>query len=262
MQLELMPFLEAAADAARAAGGVALGGWDRSVRVSAKGFRDLVTDYDVRCQQVIKSMIAARFPEHGFLAEEADTMGDREAEYRWIIDPIDGTTNYARHYPTFSISIALARESELLVGVVFDPLRNDVFAALRGQGARRNGQPIQVSERDSLGTAILGTEWAREDAARRLALRLLAGIGAEVQTIRTTGSAALSLCYLAAGWTDVYFNMSLQAWDIAAGTLIIEEAGGRVTDLDGRPRILAPGPILASNGFLHTVALEALKVEV
>lgn len=252
-------FLDAAVEAARAAGGVAMASWDRPARVQSKGFRDLVTEADFRCQEVIKSLLARRFPDHGFLAEEADAIGDQPGEYQWVIDPIDGTTNYSRRFPIFTVSVALRHHDEVIVGVVFDPIRNDLFAARRGLGARLNGRPIRVSARERLGEAILSLEWAHDPEPRTRTLHLLSIIGAEVQSIRSTGSAALSLCYLAAGFSDVYFNLWLYPWDVAAAGLIIEEAGGTLTTLDGRPWALATQSYLATNGRLHQVALAMLK---
>jgi myo-inositol-1(or 4)-monophosphatase len=219
----------------------------------------LVTEADFKCQEVIKSLLSQRFPDHGFLAEEADAVGDRPGEYRWVIDPIDGTTNYSRRFPIFTVSVALCRGDEVIVGAVFDPIRGDLFTARRGRGAQLNGRPIHVSDREQLGEAILGLEWAHDPEPRARTLHLLSIIGAEVQSIRSVGSAALSLCYLAAGFSDVYFNLYLYPWDVAAAALIIEEAGGRLTMLDGQPWELTSGSYLATNGRLHDIALEMLN---
>lgn len=251
-------FLDAAVEAARAAGGVALASWDRPAQVQPKGFRDFVTEADFRCQEIIKHLLAQRFPGHGFLAEEADASGDQPGEYRWVIDPIDGTTNYSRRFPIFTVSVALWHQDQAVVGVVFDPLRDHLFSARRGLGAQLNGRPIRVSTRERLVDAILGLEWAHDPEPRARTLQLLSIIGAEVQSIRSTGSAALSLCYVAAGYSDVYFNLRLHPWDVAAAGLIVEEAGGTMTTLDGQPWTLATDAYLASNGRLHHVALEML----
>ena len=243
-----------AEEAARAAGRVAVAARGR-VTVSSKGLRDVVTEADYAAQAAVKGIIGAAFPDHAFLAEEKDATPGGASDLTWVIDPIDGTTNYSHGVPLFCTSIALTRGGESLVGVVYDPLRDEMYAAVKGQGATLNGVSIQVSERDRLIDAIAGIEWASPQALRVDSLRRLAPLGERVMTMRSPGAAALSLAYVALGCFDLYFNVHLQPWDTAAAALMIREAGGRVTGLRGEPWRLDSGGILASNGRLHDAAL-------
>ncbi len=243
-------WLRVADEAARAAGDVAVAARGK-VTVSSKGLRDVVTEADYAAQAAIKAIIGAAFPDHAFLAEEKDATPGGPSDLTWVIDPIDGTTNYSHGIPLFCTSIALTRGGESLVGVVHDPLRAEMYAAVKGQGATLNGVPMRVSGRDRLIDAIAGIEWASPQELRVDSLRRLAPLGEQVMTIRSPGAAALSLAYVALGCFDIYFNVHLQPWDTAAAVLMIQEAGGRVTGLRGEPWRLDSGGILATNGLLH-----------
>ena len=249
-------WLQTAETAARAAGRIAIDYRGR-VEIRSKGLRDLVTEADTLCQAEIKRVLGSAFPDHAFLAEEKDDQPDRASDFRWIIDPIDGTSNYSYGVPIFCTSIALAYQNQPIVGVVYDPLRDDLFAAIRSQGATLNGTPLHVSQRAELIDAMIGVEWSSRPDRRAESLRRLLIVGDKCLTLRSPGAAALSLCYVAAGMFDAYFNAYLAPWDVAAAALLIQEAGGQVTALDGGPWSLGFGSVLATNGLIHRALLEA-----
>jgi myo-inositol-1(or 4)-monophosphatase len=219
--------------------------------VAFKSELDLVTEVDRQAEALILETITGAFPEHGIMAEESAARAGRDG-HLWIVDPLDGTTNFAHGYPQFSVSIALARDGELLLGVVHDPLRDETFSALRGGGARLNGAPIGVSNVTAFERALLGTGFPydrREHAAFYLAFFQEAIC--RTQGVRRAGSAALDLCYVACGRLDAFWEWKLHPWDTAAGRLIVEEAGGKVTDFSGAPHRLDGEETAASNGHLH-----------
>jgi myo-inositol-1(or 4)-monophosphatase len=233
-------------------------GWKRQVKY--KGVVNLVTEMDLLAEKVIVSEIRKRYPDHSLLAEEkTDLRGD--SPYRWVIDPLDGTTNYAHGYPVFSVSIALEKAGEVILGVVYDPTRDELFVGKKGKGARLNGRKIHVSSTPKLSECLLATGFPydiRETAAdnfdhfRNFALR--------VHAVRRAGSAALDLCYVAAGRFDGFWEMKLGPWDLAAGSLMVKEAGGKVTDFLGTPLVLDGKYVLASNGKIHREMLQILRL--
>jgi myo-inositol-1(or 4)-monophosphatase len=219
--------------------------------VSFKSEVDLVTEVDRQAEALIVETISAAFPKHGIMAEESPARASQDG-HRWYIDPLDGTTNFAHGYPQFAVSIALAREDELVLGLVYDPLREETFSALRGCGARLNGAPIGVSGVTSFERALLGTGFPydrRQHAAFYLAFFQEAIC--RTQGVRRAGSAALDLCYVACGRLDAFWEWKLHPWDTAAGRVIVEEAGGRVTDFSGAVHRLDGEETAASNGPLH-----------
>jgi len=219
--------------------------------VSFKSEVDLVTAVDREAERLIVETLAAAFPAHGIVAEESPPRPDRDG-HRWYVDPLDGTTNFAHGYPHFAVSIALAREDELLLGLVYDPMREESFSALRGGGARLNGAPIGVSDVASLERGLLGTGFPY-DRRRQPEFYLAFWHEAlrRAQGVRRAGAAALDLCYVACGRLDGFWEWKLHAWDTAAGRLIVEEAGGRVTAFSGAPHRLAGEETAASNGRIH-----------
>ncbi len=245
-------FLAAAIDAARAAARVALDRFDQPQIVTHKGFRDIVTEADVAAQNAAVATILARFPDAAILGEE-DLAPPTGAETLWVIDPIDGTTNYARQFPSFAVSIGVVQRGQPIAGAIYDPLRDHLFAAEAGCGATLNGAPIHVSDVRALPEAILAVDWGQSPEDRRRALALAHAIGTECRTVRAIGSAALAMCYLAAGWVDLFFNLALKPWDGAAAQLIIAEAGGRITNPQGEKWDYTQPAALASNGHLHFV---------
>ncbi len=190
--------LNTAIEAARAAGQIVMEKYRRPVEVCIKGFRDLVTEADVAAQEAIVGLIAARFPAHTFLAEENLGSLDKLGEYTWIVDPLDGTTNYAFRLPIFAISIGLAHRGEPVLGVVYDPARDHLFYAQVGQGAFLNGTPLHVAGREELIGALVAFDWAREPGMRNTLLRILNHVAPQVGTVRTLGAAVLGSCYVAA----------------------------------------------------------------
>ena len=227
--------------------------------IGFKGSINLVTEMDLLSEKIIVDEIERRFPDHAVLAEERPAP-EKLSRFLWIIDPLDGTTNYAHGYPIFSVSIALAREGEIVLGVVYDPTRDELFTAERGKGARLNGRKIQVSSESNLSRSLLATGFPYDlretkvnnfDHFRNFALR--------AQGLRRGGSAALDLCYVAAGRFDGFWEMKLGPWDIAAGSLMVAEAGGQITDFLGRPLNLSGKHVLASNGKIHSIMRRIVK---
>lgn len=256
--------LQTAIEAAHRAGEVLLRKLPQTRQVRIKGPRDIVTDADEAAQQMIAELIRDRFPKHAFLGEE----GGQRADFKgvtptWIVDPLDGTTNYARRFPSFCVSVALAESGVLRVGVIYDPVRRETFYAAAGQGAllqrgRAGPLPMRVSTTADLAEALVGLDWARDPTLRARTLAALARVAAACRTLRATGSAALGLAYLAAGWLDAYFHLMLAPWDIAAGSLIIRESGGVITTPSGAPWTLGQPAVVASNGALHAKLLDEL----
>jgi len=249
--------------AATDAGALLLKKWQRPSRIELKGFRDWVTDADYESQQLITRLIVERYPDHGFLTEEEGHDLNESGPILWIIDPVDGTTNFGRRLPVFCISIGVARRVqttsksvlddgyELVAGAVFDPMRNELFSGGLGQGATLNGQSIQVSQTEELSETLFGVDWSRTHHLRQAMVNSVAKIANQVHTIRAIGSAALGLAWVAAGRLDAYANMSLGPWDVAAASVLIREAGGSLTTLDGANWRLTSQGCLASNGHLH-----------
>lgn len=229
--------------------------------VAFKGVVDLVTDADRASEQLIADRLRHSFPQHRIVAEEG-ARGTVAAEaapssFTWLIDPLDGTTNYAHRYPHFAVSIALAREGTVQLGVVYDPMRDELFVARRGHGATLNGAPLHVSATAELIHALLATGFPYDLTQRAEAVAIWDAFVNRVQGTRRDGSAALDLCYVAAGRLDGFWERPLNAWDMAAGALLVEEVGGRVSAYGGRPFDLDGHEIIASNGRLHA-AMESV----
>jgi myo-inositol-1(or 4)-monophosphatase len=244
--------LTAAIEAARAAARVALEAFRKPLAVRSKGFRDVVTEADFAAQDAAVARIRSQFPDAAILGEE-NLDPHRDAEVLWVIDPIDGTTNFARGFPFFCVSIGIIQSGRPIAGVVYDPLRDHLFSAERGRGARLNGASIRVSEIRELADAILALDWGQSPELRHRTLEYLVPIATECRTVRAVGAAARGLCYLAAGWIDLFYNLALKPWDGAAAQIIVEEAGGRVTTLSGEAWAYDRPSALASNGHLHFV---------
>lgn len=250
--------LETAIEAARQVGRVLLEQFGTPQEIKSKGLRDIVTEADLTAQAKAVEVIRSRYPDHDILGEESGQMPGGASDYCWIVDPLDGTTNYSRGYPHFSVSIALSYRGEIVLGVVYDPLRDQLFRAQRGQSAYLNDEIIRVSAVDRLIDALVGLDWARKQEFRSKMGRLVAEVAPKVGTLRNTGSAALGLCSVAAGWTDAYFHLSLKPWDTAAASVIIQEAGGTVSDIAGLPWQPNSENCLASNGLIHKAMLTLL----
>lgn len=238
-------FLEAATEAARRAGRVLIERFKLHRTLRFKEGAELVTDADAASEAALLTSLLERFPEHAVLAEES---GARAGDgYRWIVDPLDGTVNYAHGLPHFSVSVAVEGPDGLLAGVVYDPLRDELFAAGRGLGATCNAQPLRTSGVDRLEHAVLGTGFPASVRERPEGpLGLFGRMLRQAQGVRRWGSAALDLAYVAAGRLDGFFEFGLKPWDIAAGVLLVEEAGGHVSGLDGKRLQLQAGDVLAA----------------
>lgn len=248
-----------AQEAARKAGGILRENINGTRQISYKGDINLVTEMDMRSERAVVETIQGAFPDHGVIAEE-ETFVRNDSGFIWIIDPLDGTTNYAHGYPCFSVSIGLEHDGEIIVGVVYDPMRDELFSAAKGTGAFMNGKPIRVSPVGTLIKSLLATGFPYD---RKLSEKnnfdyfhdlLMAS-----QEVRRDGSAALDLCSVAAGRFDGFWELKLKAWDVAAGSLIVREAGGTVSDLAGKPVRLDAEEILASNGRIHEQMIEVLQ---
>jgi myo-inositol-1(or 4)-monophosphatase len=242
--------LEAAIEAAEAAGEVLRGGFGRQLDVEYKGETELVTEADEKAEQKIREVLEESFPDYGMLTEESGEL-EGEADARWIVDPLDGTTNYVHGVPFFSVSIALERDGEVVLGVVHDPMANDTYAAERGEGATLNGELIGVSDTDEPVRALVGTSYPDDPGELLMSLDLFERFTNLVRGMRRLGSGALDLCYVAAGRLDGCYEQGFSAWDIAAGVLILEEAGGEATSYQGSELDFEDKGLVASNGLLH-----------
>lgn len=259
-------FFSVALQAIEAAGSLIQETWQQAKQIHYKSAIDLVTTVDRQAEERIVHLLQKHFPDHSILAEEETTIDNPQSSYRWIIDPLDGTTNFAHAYPHFCVSIALEREGDLALGLVYDPLREELFKAVKGQGASLNGNPIQTSKVAQLETALLATGFPydrRENAA--FYLSYFKAFMLHSQGVRRNGSAALDLCYLACGRLDGFWELKLRPWDTAAGSLIVREAGGTLTDFSGNEFSIRGEETLGSNGLIHDemlrIVMEAKYVD-
>ena len=256
--------LNFAIQTARDAGAILIDRLGRALQVSNKGDIDLVTEADLASEKLIIERIKSHYPRHAILAEESGATEGVEAEsgkseWKWIIDPLDGTTNYAHGYPCFCVSIALQRAGAIEVAVIYDPTRDELFAAERGQGASLNGRRVRVSRVEHLNSAMLCTGFPYNVRERPNFARDFANFTMKAQAVRRDGSAALDLAYVACGRFDGFWEDGLSAWDIAAGVLLIKEAGGRVSDFTGGALNIYTPKVLASNGLIHNAMMRVLE---
>jgi myo-inositol-1(or 4)-monophosphatase len=230
------------------------------IDIDHKGSIDLVTDVDLASERLIREAIATYYPRHEILAEEGG-LSESDSEYRWIVDPLDGTTNYTHGYPMFCVSIALECKGEVVVGVVYDPMRDELFSAERGGGAGLNNRPIHVSKTADLMQGLLSTGFPYDIKTSKLTnLDHWANFAMNAQALRRDGAAALDLCYVACGRFDGFWELNLSPWDTAAGALIVAEAGGAVTNFTGGSFSNYKPEVVASNGLIHDRMLEVLKL--
>jgi myo-inositol-1(or 4)-monophosphatase len=252
MTSETANFLSVAWEAASAAGTLMREQWQEPKSIAYKGAIDLVTSVDRECERRIVEMLRHNFPDHSILAEEETDWVGTQGSYRWIIDPLDGTTNFAHSYPQFCVSIALEQDGEVMLGLVYDPLRSECFRAVKGQGATLNGSPIRISKVKELDKALLATGFPYDHREKAdFYLSFFKAFMTRSQGIRRNGSAALDLCYAACGRIDGFWELKLRPWDTAAGGLMVQEAGGSLSDLSGNKFSIWNEETLASNGAIH-----------
>ena len=252
-------YLAVATEAVLAAGAIQKARYGQRIEIHQKGEIDLVTEVDRSCEAVILDILRSRFPGHDIVTEET-ALPRTGSHYVWFVDPLDGTTNFAHGYPFFCASVALTLNSEVVAGAVYDPLKEELFTTEKGGGAHMNGARLAVSSARELLRSLLVTGFPydlRDDLQRTL--RLFNRFMGHARAIRRDGAAALDLCYLAAGRVDGFWEERLQLWDILAGILMVEEAGGRVSRFDGTPVALRADEVLATNPFLHQAMLDVLR---
>jgi myo-inositol-1(or 4)-monophosphatase len=264
-------YLDVAVAAARGAGQLICARLGACTTLETKSSAsDLVTDVDRASEELVSKTILAAFPNHLFLGEEGMTAGPSRHEIGadfttedplWICDPIDGTTNFVHGVPFCTVALCLVIRGELVVGVVYDPSRDEMFTAVRGQGAKLNGQPVQVRPESTLGQSLVGTGFSSHPEVQRRNVQGVAAIVPYVRNVRAMGSAQLHLAYVAAGRLTGFWEYGLAPWDIAAGALLIQEAGGTVTDLSGDPYRLTTTNVLGTNGLIHAVMLDRVSVD-
>jgi myo-inositol-1(or 4)-monophosphatase len=254
-------YLATAVEIVLRAGEIQMAGRDSGFQVAKKGEIDLVTEVDLACERMCRAVLAERFPEHDVLAEELSAGPGEEARapYRWVFDPLDGTTNYAHGLPIFCASLALELDGQAIVGAIYDPSRRELFTAERGQGAFVNGARLKASATPALGDALLVTGFPYDMHVRGPELVELFGrFLHKARAVRRLGSAALDLCYVAAGRFEGFWEQHLKPWDVSAGALVVAEAGGRITGMDGAPFDARAGHLVASNGLVHDAMLAVI----
>ena len=252
MTLEVANFLSVAWQAAVGAGTLIREQWQQPKSIDYKSAIDLVTSVDRESERRIVEVLRSNFPGHSILAEEETDLVGSQGNHRWIIDPLDGTTNFAHGYPQFCVSVALEYDGEVILGLVYDPLRRECFRAVKGRGATLNGGPIHISSVNELDKALLATGFPYDQREKAdYYLSFLRAFMTRSQGIRRNGAAALDLCYVACGRIDGFWELKLRPWDTAAGALIVKEAGGRLSDLSGNPFSIWGEETLASNAAVH-----------
>ena len=258
--MPLHPLVNIAVRAARRAGDVIIRASDRldQIKIATKTPNDFVSEVDQHAEREIIHIIRKAYPDHSILAEES---GDHEgSEFQWIIDPLDGTTNYLHRFPQYAVSIAIKQKNRLEHGVVYDPLKDELFTASRGQGAQLNGRRIRVSQASGLEGALLGTGFPFKDQRNLdVYVETLKAMIVPTAGVRRPGSAALDLAYVAAGRLDGFWELALNPWDMAAGLVLIQEAGGMVADIDGSPQLLETGNVVAGNPKVFKEMIKILQ---
>jgi len=252
-------YLEAAQQIAREAGALLVTFFHRRIGYNLKGDFDLVTEADLASEKLVMERLQARFPSHAIVAEES---GGRESasEYRWYIDPLDGTTNFAHGFPVFCVSMGLERSGQMIAGVIYDPLREEMFSAERGAGAWLNNRRLHVSRAACLKDALAATGFPNRKRHKSINVHFYHQMAMATHGVRRAGSAALDLAYVAAGRLDLFWEFGLRPWDMAAGLLMVEEAGGRCTDMLGAPHSLLTAPhLLADNSLVHEETLRLFR---
>lgn len=261
---ELAAFLGTAMDAASAAGVIARTVFRQPRQISFKGHKDIVTEADIACETAIIDIIQNRHPSHRILSEErggvAALTEAAGGDYVWIIDPIDGTHNYAAQLPYWCSSLALTKRGETIVAAVYDPIHDEMFTAIKGQGAKLNDAPIHVAANPTLDDALAACDIGYDEVISPRSLKITQEVRPFVRRVRVLGSAVLALCYVACGRLGLFYHLHLKPWDIAAAMLIIKEAGGVTTDFDGQPATIDGRAIVAANPTIHNLFLALPQV--
>ncbi len=248
--------LDLAIEAARQAGQVLLSQYRQPHQVIWKGLRDITTEADLAAEALSIEVIRRGCPDSLFVSEESNHADLRDAPQPvWYIDPLDGTTNFARGLGGWCVSVAEVQDGQVVCGAVYDPVTNELFTASRGRGAHLNCKPIHASTRATLAESIVLMDWPRDEGWREQSIRYFSRLAPRVFVPRSVGSAALALCYVAAGWADGYYQYTLKSWDTAAAGLILSEAGAHTSDMHGRPTQIDTPDWLASNGLIHEALL-------
>src|ERR1700688_4202115 len=245
------PFLEVAMEAACEAGGILMAEFARPVDISYKGEVDIVTQADRRSEQAIVTCLRTRFPKHAIVSEEGGGT-ESESPFRWHVDPLDGTTNFAHGYPCFAVSIGLEEAGELIAGVIYQPVSGELFTAAKGEGAYLNQKRIHVSPIEKLATSLLATGFPSVKRSQNLNIHYYWDFTLRSHGVRRDGSAAMDLASVACGRLEGFWEFGLHTWDTAAGVLLVREAGGRVTQFNGQPYQLGDRELLASNARVHS----------
>ncbi len=261
--MDTKTYLDFAVKIAEKAGEILLEYYRTNIKINYKGGdkRNLVTEVDVMSEQYLVEAIKKEFPGHCFLSEEGGDCGIKPSEYKWVIDPIDGTTNYAHGYNFYAVSIGLMHKHEVIAGVIYAPMLKELFSGGKGLGAFLNGKPIHVSNATTLETSLLSTGFNMNEKGRNIPI--FQHILPKAQGIRRAGSAALDMAYTAAGRLDGYWEYAIYPWDIAAGVIILREAGGKITDLEGNDIDLTHSnvmPILSTNGKIHDQIVKDIAI--
>lgn len=248
-------YLETAIDIAKEAGALVSALGERRIGFELKGDFDLVTEADRASEALIVERLHTHFPQHTVIGEEGGER-ERKGEYRWFVDPVDGTTNFAHGFPAYNVTLALEHRGELIAGVIFDPSRNELFAAEKGGGAYLNGHRIHVSRAAAAADSLVATGFPSRKRHENINIHFYYQLAMLSHGVRRAGAAALDLAYVAAGRLDGFWEFGLKPWDMAAGILLVEEAGGRCSDMNGAPRDLEGKHLLADNGLIHEEMLQ------
>ncbi len=256
-----MEFLQVAEEAARLAGGI-LQEWSSKFTAQEKSPANLVTEADLAAEKAIYDYLSQRFPDHRFMGEEGLSKEEGNSPYRWIIDPLDGTSNYVHQFPYYAVSIGLERDNELIAGAIYDPNRDEMFSASTGNGAFLNKNPIRISNNSALSNAMCMASLPVKSDRNHPAVKQFLSVLEVAQTVQRTGSAALNLCAVASGRIDAFWSRSLKPWDMAAGVVIVREAGGQVTSMSGAEFNVHQPDLLSTNGTsVHDALVKQLQLD-
>ena len=259
MGYNIRKFKEVAVFSAKSAGDLLLENFGKKQKINYKSDVDLLTEIDKKSEKLIIDIITKNFPGHNILSEESKPT-DKKSSYKWIIDPLDGTTNYAHNFPFFCVAIALEIDGEIRLGVVYNPILNELFFAEKGKGAYLNNKKIKVSEIKKITNSLLATGFPYDiKESKNNNIKNFINFSLCAQAVRRPGSASLDQCYVAMGRLDGFWELKLNPWDMAAGSLIVKEAGGKVTDFSGKNFSIYKREIVASNGIIHSDMIDILK---